>query len=86
MEKFSYVNFQSRIVLAPTREHGAISPLQWSHTGDGVRPDQVCQAIRVYEESDGVRMNAKDLDRMNAYLDLGIDFELNRALSDMFVD
>lgn len=82
----------SRNILVPKRVHGAIGPLQWSHTGHGVRLEQVCQAIRIYERSldargrRGSKFNARRIDAINASVKAFVDFEVNDSFDKMVID
>ena len=53
------------ISLVPGSNHGAISPLDWSPRGSGVRLDCVRYAIGVHESS-GVALNQQEIDTMIA--------------------
>lgn len=57
------------ISLVPGTNHGAISPLDWSHRGSGVRLDCVRYAIGVHESS-GVALNQQEID---SALDIAVE-------------
>lgn len=61
MQNFFKYNSNS-IALVPGLNHGAISPIDWSPRGSGVKIDFVHRAIDLHEET-GLSFNQEEIER-----------------------
>jgi len=61
MQNFFKYN-SNAIALAPGLNHGAISPIDWSPRGSGVRLDFVRLAIDLHDES-GLSFNQEEIEK-----------------------